>query len=674
MLDKIPPEIVSQITYHVISLDPPSITVPPLNLLLSCRTVYEAISPTINPRLYARVFRRYFDVDAAERRLGLGSASEGADKLNARELTVELATRVRSLMRLRGMVRRGNVRLVDEHDLWAIYFMLIENDGKNSRHLFGSEAIFDLSTFLELYHEQQMLAAAVEPGYPAETVGRSLAMWIAWLVDGSGSSDETSEQREERMFVLRPYVFAAQRYELYFAPWTLPDLPLLDQSNQNPSPNPFVADLQPRSRLVTVEHYGRRIELCPPFLAHAAILRFFYRKPGDDLDDTDAVAAPYMALGGEGNGGVLTVAPDENGDGVIDGMFPRLSIGNPSAVTSMVDSDGISASTSSLSSHHLIANSQMHDRDFARLAKCYDPSVTPGMKRRLWRGCWNGCWEGTFSFFDFDAFREMLAGQARALYDGAYGEQAQVWRITETWVRRKGWVRKVKEESDEDDDEEEGEDEADVVDKMEVDHDEGTIEQVSWTLGSTSSVIPEARDADSEAAKARAFTDLRARKAEKKRKSKGSKGLPLSGPMVNAGFPTDRPAGALPDLASAAAEAATLRETIRTQVDAIEGYEAVPDEEIDEMLEEDDGGESAGLEMILTGTGHSAWGRFILKGRVRAWDGMASLVKEYAPDSRGKWIYRGYVVSGDIFVGRWRDTFTPEAFVGYEGTFILNRR
>jgi len=77
---------------------------------------------------------------------------------------------------------------------------------------------------------------------------------------------------------------------------------------------------------------------------------------------------------------------------------------------------------------------------------------------------------------------------------------------------------------------------------------------------------------------------------------------------------------------------------------------------------------------LITGTGHSAWGRFILRGRIRTWDGMAMLIKEYCPDLRGKWIYRGYILAGDILVGRWRDALTPEAFVGYEGTFTLNRR
>ena len=58
------------------------------------------------------------------------------------------------------------------------------------------------------------------------------------------------------------------------------------------------------------------------------------------------------------------------------------------------------------------------------------------------------------------------------------------------------------------------------------------------------------------------------------------------------------------------------------------------------------------------------------------------------PDGRGKWVYRksnssrhdlsekvtdltflsgGYIVSGGVFVGRWRDCVTPDEYVGYEG-------
>lgn len=72
-------------------------------------------------------------------------------------------------------------------------------------------------------------------------------------------------------------------------------------------------------------------------------------------------------------------------------------------------------------------------------------------------------------------------------------------------------------------------------------------------------------------------------------------------------------------------------------------------------------------EILLSGTGHSAWGRFILRGRVRTWDGLITITKEYRPDGRGRWLYRGYIVAGNKFVGRWRDTFTPEDMCGYEG-------
>ncbi|TIB77873.1 hypothetical protein E3Q23_01082 [Wallemia mellicola] len=68
----------------------------------------------------------------------------------------------------------------------------------------------------------------------------------------------------------------------------------------------------------------------------------------------------------------------------------------------------------------------------------------------------------------------------------------------------------------------------------------------------------------------------------------------------------------------------------------------------------------------LDGIGHSAWGRFTLRGKVRPWDGMFMLCKEYTPDRRGKWFYRGYALPGGVLVGRWRDTYTPEVMSGYE--------
>lgn len=174
----------------------------------------------------------------------------------------------------------------------------------------------------------------------------------------------------------------------------------------------------------------------------------------------------------------------------------------------------------------------------------------------------------------------MLGGQARALYEGPYGEQAQVWKIKETWVRKQGWVRRGRKN-------EKGKGKANQEEEEEYEEDEEELGR-----------------------------------------------SPVSGPMLNAGFPVDQITPPFPVLAPFAAEAATLNETIQQQLETLEGYEAVPEHELDEMIrqteEDGDGGEGVGLELLLTGTGHSAWGNFILKGRVRAWDGMASLVKEYA--------------------------------------------
>lgn len=84
---------------------------------------------------------------------------------------------------------------------------------------------------------------------------------------------------------------------------------------------------------------------------------------------------------------------------------------------------------------------------------------------------------------------------------------------------------------------------------------------------------------------------------------------------------------------------------------------------------------SSSLDTIdLDGIGHSAWGRFTLRGKVRPWDGMFMLCKEYTPDRRGKWFYRGYALPGGVLVGRWRDTYTPEVMSGYEGSFVLTKR
>ncbi|KZV85313.1 hypothetical protein EXIGLDRAFT_681951 [Exidia glandulosa HHB12029] len=89
----------------------------------------------------------------------------------------------------------------------------------------------------------------------------------------------------------------------------------------------------------------------------------------------------------------------------------------------------------------------------------------------------------------------------------------------------------------------------------------------------------------------------------------------------------------------------------------------------------EDGGDSEEVDdVIVMGEGHSSWGRFTLRGRVRPADGLVTLVKQYA--NRGLWLYRGFVIGGreGHLVGRWRDVESPVEQDGYEGCFVLGRR
>jgi hypothetical protein len=86
------------------------------------------------------------------------------------------------------------------------------------------------------------------------------------------------------------------------------------------------------------------------------------------------------------------------------------------------------------------------------------------------------------------------------------------------------------------------------------------------------------------------------------------------------------------------------------------------------------------LDTLLTGEGHSAWGGFALRGRVRTLDGLLTVQKRYAGAGgaeRGEWLYRGLLVGAGPRAnigGRWRECMTPAQDAGYEGCFALSRR
>ncbi|KAJ1031845.1 hypothetical protein NDA13_002231 [Ustilago tritici] len=523
-------------------------------LQLVCRRLHSLLSLQSNPRLYARVFRSKFDTAAIGRRFGKTA-------LASHNLAKELQRRCTLLKRMRSCVLsaafrpEGGNSLVEVEEsvtemLWLAYLMMLENDGLNYEQLCWAQ----LHSFLALHHAAYMLDGAVQPGYPSDAVHKALALHLVYLLtDPEQLAYEPRSEAVEMLFVLRPFVFAAHKFDAYMAPWTLRNLPQPTNSSSRSSngtwhepaqaangtstaTNPFLADLTPKDRSCTIQHVCGPLRIASPILAQGACFSFFMKV------EKDPAVLGMAAL----------TDPDEGPS--------ETTIRQPAATRSP-----------------LSLTSLDHDKDATRLLACLDARQSPGLPPLFFKGMFEGIWEGRFSFFDFDSYREMLAGRMRSLYEGPFGEQPQIWKIREKLVK---------------------------LGPAQLQGGKGNILAAGYTSAGASHGLDLATGAGDGKGKGKAY------------------------------LPND--------------------------------WEEYP------RYQDEDGSER--YEILLSGTGHSAWGRFVVRGRVRSWDGMLIMTKEYRPDGRGKWLYRGYCVAGGKLVGRWRDTFTPENMYGYEGCFLFQRR
>jgi hypothetical protein len=87
------------------------------------------------------------------------------------------------------------------------------------------------------------------------------------------------------------------------------------------------------------------------------------------------------------------------------------------------------------SSHNL--TSLQYDQDFVRAMSCASPVTSPGLPPLFYRRKLQGTWKGSYIFFDFEAYRRVLNGNLRSLYEGAYGHQECEWNITESVINVK---------------------------------------------------------------------------------------------------------------------------------------------------------------------------------------------------------------------------------------------
>ena len=153
----------------VYTLDPLGPPKELLSLLLTCRSLYNALSL---PHLYAQIFRFKFDWTSAKRRIG-----------NRANYPSNLAQQLKVYCRTLQAVRSGDIHAATLLDtLWNAFFMMIENDGRNAAQLLnyaGLKAFAKRLVFERLWEDMRY-------GWPVQKAANSLALWLYWFSTDAG--------------------------------------------------------------------------------------------------------------------------------------------------------------------------------------------------------------------------------------------------------------------------------------------------------------------------------------------------------------------------------------------------------------------------------------------------------------------------------------------------------
>ncbi|KNF02072.1 hypothetical protein PSTG_04570 [Puccinia striiformis f. sp. tritici PST-78] len=499
-------------------------------------------------------------------------------------------------------------------DLWLIYLMVLENDGRNWTQLLKSA---NVTGFMLNYFHYEINPSAVSPGYPSERPETAIALRLCHLFldlqqeqsEPEFQSDSTSEDAnywtteagiETYLFALKPYTFASHQYDVAYAPWSIRELPInlssptvlqtLSQkltAREKATLTPIVWDTSleehvngRRNLLSSPAVINRSSPGSPSPLSPAATDEFSSFSDCDSLLNLGQELA-YM-------GKLFRILPPLHSHVALLSFFwcNIRHTGLPG--TQALESDDQLEFFLRMMRNVLELKSVDYDREFARQTSCLDPFISPGLQFDSYQGCFKGGWDGQFGFFDLSSYRQMLLGRIESVYEGRYGDQNQVYKVQEFIVR--------------------------VRDDQPVEFLDGSREKY----------------------------------LEARRSSGGSESR-LDDPHGRSEEPLDSEIERLGRMKSLLYPIPI--DPIPVKYDPTEQYE-----------------------LQIHGAGHSSWGHFKVKGRIRSWDGMVTFLKIYDTGRHGRWLYRGYHAPGNMIVGRWRDTLTSEADDGYEGTFVMFTR
>ncbi|KAG8715578.1 hypothetical protein FRC11_002753 [Ceratobasidium sp. 423] len=636
VFSRLPPEVIQHIAVAACGS---TLTGPPSELaalLPVNRAIHSALYVQHNPALHARIFSVKFDARAPTRRF-----ADAGEPLTARSFAYELRRRFICLRRIRKVSSAGKLIVCSEEnlreDLWLIYLMFIESDGRNTEQLHWAK----ITGYLRVIVRDELMAPS-KPGYLVESTTRTLGLWLMWfMTEVYAVVAETSSEISSMHALLRPWALASHKYDILCVPYTHWQLPARDEPDLGEEPvigTPgYLADLDLRNRTEVVMHMGHRLQLAPPRASVAAIMAFMVRlERNGPIPAQPAPVIPNLPaqIQHPGHPG-LTVYPRTR--------YPTFCGPGSTEFDGRVNRTG----------------SATYDLEWRRILQCGNPFANLKFKAMpMFRpGDLAGHWEGRFVFLPFDAFRDMLAGVPGAVTNGPIAQQPHVWRIREHHLISRRRRIPLGRESD-----------SVTGEKLPV----GAPLDAYIPTGAQFIPHGEPNEFISHRLEVRIPDST----------------TPLGYRSYNyttLDGPTDLPPTQLP-----ITEVAGVPKTVDMDMDLSSDW----DRPQPTLGDGDDEFEEEILDTLITGEGHSSWGSFKLRGRVRAWDGMIILVKEYVRhpsplafpvadlspqdgpvvSGRGRWLYQGYLVSGGNWVGRWRDTFTSVNLSGYEGVFSVTRR
>lgn len=165
-LEVVPNDVLRHIAFHCAfssTFEPPHNF---LNLLLTNRRIYNSLSISTCPEVYARLFCSKFDTTALLRRF---------PSLTTSCFASELVQRCRALRR----IRRCCISEPDiQADLWTLYLMILESDGLNEMQLL-SAGVFQ---FLVLFIRNRFgNGVSRNPTLFQTSIADSLALWLLWF-------------------------------------------------------------------------------------------------------------------------------------------------------------------------------------------------------------------------------------------------------------------------------------------------------------------------------------------------------------------------------------------------------------------------------------------------------------------------------------------------------------